>query len=368
MRFCPLTTRLGKSPYFPQTVTPYTRFNVYNRMIFPVSYGRDDEDYWHLKRKVMLWDVSVQRQISITGKDAYALVDMISTRDPKNLKVGRCMYTFMCCPRGIVINDPVILHPTHGTFWLSISDNDVYLWLAALAMCNNMEVTLKHENINPLAIQGPLSVHVVGRLTGKDFSSMKKFGLQRATTRGGQSVWVARSGWSPGDGFEIYPLDASRGNLLWEEVLGAGKEWDIKVGAPHQAARIEGGMLSWGSDITTTTTPLDLGLPNFVKLGGEREFVGKKALQKINSPPSKIVKLEIGGDRDFLQKNWRGDYSWELLDYAKNPIGRVTSIAYSPSRKCIVALAMVEKPFSFYTNHIHVKVDSSGEVKDSYLF
>ena len=85
-----------------QRGTPYTprieelgvsAYSIVNRTILPKGFRKTvDEDYWHLRQHVQLWDVSCQRQISIQGRDAAQLVQLMTPRDLRRAKVGQCFY------------------------------------------------------------------------------------------------------------------------------------------------------------------------------------------------------------------------------------------------------------------------------------
>ena len=63
-------------------------YSVYNHMLLPVSFGSIEEQYLHLKEHVQIWDVSVQREIEIVGKDSDKLVQFMTCRDLSNAKIG----------------------------------------------------------------------------------------------------------------------------------------------------------------------------------------------------------------------------------------------------------------------------------------
>ena len=79
--------------------TPFTQrveecglssYTVYNHMLLATSFASLEEDYFHLKECVQIWDVSVERQVELRGPDAHKLVDGMSTRDlrmaiPRNI-------------------------------------------------------------------------------------------------------------------------------------------------------------------------------------------------------------------------------------------------------------------------------------------
>ena len=74
--------RLRRSPFFDATQRHGAKgYTVYNHMLFPTCFADFEEEYWHLLNHVTLWDVSVERQVEITGPDALRFTDMLTPRD-----------------------------------------------------------------------------------------------------------------------------------------------------------------------------------------------------------------------------------------------------------------------------------------------
>ena len=79
--------------------TPYTNmveehgvsdFTVVNHMLLPKGFKNTVEtDYWHLSKDVQIWDVSCQRQVQISGPDAYKLVQKLTPRSIKKMETGK---------------------------------------------------------------------------------------------------------------------------------------------------------------------------------------------------------------------------------------------------------------------------------------
>src|SRR5262245_28690490 len=65
--------RLRRSPFFAATQRHGAKgYTVYNHMLFPTCFDDFEAEYHHLLNHVTLWDVSVERQVEITGPDAFA--------------------------------------------------------------------------------------------------------------------------------------------------------------------------------------------------------------------------------------------------------------------------------------------------------
>ena len=162
-----LYTRIRKSPYFYASRRHGIQlYSVYNHTYHPRHYGDPVEEYWHLLNGVTLWDVGVERQIEISGPDAFDFTNLLVARDLNKCAVEQCKYVFLCLPDGGIINDPVLLRVEENRFWLSLADSDVELWARGVAYNSSYDVTIKEIDVGPVQVQGPKSKDVMVDLFG----------------------------------------------------------------------------------------------------------------------------------------------------------------------------------------------------------
>ena len=335
-----LSDRLRKSPYYEATIRSGAKsFTIYNHMLLPVAYEGTDDDYWNLINNVTLWDVAAERQVEITGSDAYRFVEYITPRDLSSLQIGQGKYALITDENGGVVNDPIILRLDENHFWLSIADSDVLLWTKGLACGLGLDVQISEPDVSPLAIQGPNNLPLMVDLFGDWVKEIKYF-FFRETELEGIPLIVQRSGWSKQGGFELYLRDGSMGEKLWNLVMDVGKKYDIKPGTPNNIERIESGLFSWGNDMDLNTNALELPLEKFCQLDKSAEYLSRDALHKIRSEgvSRKVVGLIIEGDA-FVG----GCASPWKISTDKKICGKVTSAAYSPRLKQNIAIATIDK-------------------------
>src|SRR5438093_5282654 len=142
-------------------------YSFYNHMYHPRHYGDPVQEYWELLNGVTLWDVGVERQVEITGPDAFEFTNRLVARDLANCAVGQCKYVFVTAPDGGIINDPVLLRLEDNRFWLSLADSDVLLWALGVAHSSRFDVQVREPDVGPVPIQGPKSRHVMVDLCGE---------------------------------------------------------------------------------------------------------------------------------------------------------------------------------------------------------
>ena len=347
-------TQIRKSPFFDSTVKwGATGFSVYNHMYIPRDFGNPEKNFWNLIEKSILCDVAVERQVEITGPDAYKFIQLITPRDLSKLSIGQCKYVLIVNERGGIINDPVLLRLGENHFWLSLADSDVLLWSQGVAVNSKLEVNINEPDVSPLQLQGPTSKKIMIKLFGEDIKDLKYYWFRECELDGIPLI-VSRTGWSSEFGYEIFLRDGSKGNELYEKIMEAGKEHGLEPGHTSSIRRIEGGMLSYHADADINTNPFELGLDRLVYLDSKIDFIGKDSLKKIKKDG--IKRKQIGLELQCKPLTGPNTKFWPIsIDGRK--IGKVTSAVYSPRLKKNIALAMVEIDHSEIGNIMIVDID-----------
>jgi aminomethyltransferase len=325
--FISIGPRVRKSPYFDTTLRYGARaFTVYNHMYMPTLYTSPVEEYWSLVDGVTLWDVACQRQIEITGPDALRFVQQLTPRDLSACKAGQCLYVLITDEDGGIINDAVllVLGPQH--FWLSPGDGDILLWASGAAVNSQMNVNIVEPDVSPLQLQGPKSPQVAQSLFGDWTLDLKYYRLQE-TELDGIPLVVSRTGWSGELGYELYLRDSRHGERLWEMVMSAGKKHGITPIAPNTIRSIEGALLSHGSDITLEDNPYVPGLGRLVDLDKEGGFIGRRALEKIETEGAQ--RRLVGVELQSAPLSESNHEPWPISSEGEI-IGRITRCAHSP--------------------------------------
>ena len=340
-----MSRRIRRTPFTDKVESHgVSGFTVVNHTLLPKGYQKTvEEDYWHLREHVQIWDVACQRQVEIVGTDAPTLIQMLTPRDLRNLRVGQCYYVPIIDDNAGMINDPVLLKLDDTKFWLSIADSDVLLWARGLAVGLGLDVDVLEPDVSPLAIQGPKAEALISDLFGKQILDIPFFGFKNISIFGTNQV-IARSGFSKQGGFEIYLRGSHFGDELWDLIWNAGQSYNICPGSPNLIERIEGGMMSYGNEFNRDNNPLECGLGHLCCFADEINYVGKAALKKIskNGPVRKICGIKFEGP-----KTTACTVPYKVFSESSEFIGEITSAIYSPRLKTNVAIGMLG---SNYTN------------------
>lgn len=319
--------RVRKSPFFLSTIKYGAKaFTVYNHMYLPISFEGTIPDYNNLLKGVQLWDVGVERQIQIKGPDAEALSQFLTPRNIKKCSIGQAMYAPLLDFKGGFLNDPVMLKLAEDCYWFSIADGDSLLWVQAIAAGYKFDVEVDEPDVSPLQVQGPNSAELMANVFGDwvhdlGFYRFKEFNHE------GIPIVIARMGYSRELCYEIFLQDHSKGDELWECLWQAGQDLNISAGGPNIILRLEGGILSYLSDLDRTNNPYEVGLDWMIDLDQEDDFIGKEALREINikGPLKKLMGAEIEGD-PINDSN--EDHLPVLID--GKVVGSMNAMVYSP--------------------------------------
>ena len=305
-----------------------------------------------------MWDVAAQRQVELRGPDAGRLVQYLTPRNLSKTRVGQGRYVPLCDYDGWVINDPVLLKLADDLYWLSVADSDIHLWAAAIGQEKGWDVAVSEPDVSPLAIQGPKSEDVAAKLFGEHIRNFKYFGFAE-TDLNGIPLVLARSGWSKQGGFEIYMPDTALGMPLWNALMEAGQDLDVRAGCPNGIERIEGGLLSYGNDMDDDNTPHECGLGRFCNTQTAIGCGGRDALLRVSKegPVKQVRPISIHGEAVPPS-----DRAWPIYGNGKK-VGAITSAAWSPDFETNVAIGMVR--MTHWDSGTKVEVETTDGMRDA---
>ena len=332
-----ISRRIRRTPFTNRVVAAGVKaYSVYNHMLLPSFFETHEADYHHLKRHVQVWDVACERQIEVRGPDAGRLVQMLTPRDLSRMMPGQCYYTPMVDETGGMLNDPVTLKLAEDRYWISIADSDLLLWIKALVYGWRLDVMAVEPDVSPLAVQGPKADELMARVFGEEVHDIRFFRF-RHLEFDGRLLPVARSGYSKQGGFEIYVTDSALGEPIWDALFAAGEDLEVRAGCPNLIERIEGGLLSYGNDMTRENTPHECGLGRFCDTVKAIGCVGRDALLRVaqDGPIRQIRGLAI--DAEGLPPCVE---PWPVVAEGRK-VGQVTSAAWSPDLRTTVSIAMI---------------------------
>jgi dimethylsulfoniopropionate demethylase len=124
---------------------------------------------------------------------------------------------------------------------------------------------------------------------------------------------------------------------LWDALMAAGADLEVRAGCPNGIERIEAGLLSYGNDMTDENTPHECGLGRYCDTQSAIGCIGRDALLRVakEGPVQQIRAIAIEGGPVP-----RCDRAWPVMA-GDTQVGQVTSAAWSPDFGTNVAIGMI---------------------------
>ncbi|MBW8850553.1 MAG: glycine cleavage system aminomethyltransferase GcvT [Xanthomonadales bacterium] len=263
----------------------------------PLSYGSQIDEHHQVRRDAGMFDVSHMTVVDLRGARVREFLRrLVANAVDKLQKPGKALYTCMLNDRGGVIDDLIVYFLAEDFFRLVVNaatrDKDL-AWISAQAAPFGVEVTERPE-LAMIAVQGPNARAKVLDLLSADTApaaaKITRFAATEAVTRDGIPLFLARTGYTGEDGFEIV-VPQDRAVALWDALLAAGVK-PAGLGA-RDTLRLEAGMNLYGQDMDEDVTPYEAALAWTVSLDAGRDFTGRAALeaQQAAGVPRRMIGL-----------------------------------------------------------------------------
>ncbi len=276
----------------------------------PIHYGSQVDEHHRVRRDVGMFDVSHMTVIDLHGSGARGFLRRLLANSVDKLKTpGKALYACMLNDSGGVIDDLIVYFLAEDFFRIvsnaSTRDKDL-AWIESVARDFDLRVVERPE-LALIAVQGPNArAAVLAQVADADREAVEalgKFTARDARGIEGEALFVARTGYTGEDGFEVVlPQDGAV--ALWDRLAGAGVR-PAGLGA-RDTLRLEAGMNLYGQDMDESVTPLEAGLAWTVSLDEGRDFIGRAALeaQKSAGVPRRMVGLVLE-DKGILRHGQR---------------------------------------------------------------
>jgi aminomethyltransferase len=207
------------------------------------------EEHLATRRAAGLFDFSFMGLYEFSGNRE---LETLQTRDLKEIKPGQIGYTLLLKEDGAVLIDATVWRLDAERFWLFTGRRSAYG-----GRDRSGEYAI-------LALQGPASGRILGRLIGKDaVLSLRYFHF---ANRG--AMTVARLGYSGELGYELL-VPAEKAQKLREQLLDLGQGEGLREcgWAAADSLRIEAGYVLFDREIDGRANPRELGLERLAKPG-----------------------------------------------------------------------------------------------------
>ncbi|OKH46919.1 glycine cleavage system protein T [Phormidium tenue NIES-30] len=355
LEFPPMT--LLQTPLYSACVDQKARMTEFAGWSMPVQFGGIKQEHQAVRQRAGLFDISHMGKFELRGPGVIAALQTLVPSNLERLTQGQAQYTVLLNPEGGIIDDLIVYLKSpparSGTGAETVAlivnaattDKDKN-WLLEHLADKGIELIDESRDRALISLQGPAAASLLQPHTVLDLSALGRF-AHRDTALLGQLAWVARTGYTGEDGFEIM-TDPDTALALWQTLTEAGAA-PCGLGA-RDTLRLEAAMALYGQDINDTTTPLEAGLGWLVHLDEKGDFVGRSVLeqQRAEGVSRRLVGLAMAG-RHIA----RHDYP--VLDQGDR-VGTVTSGTLAPTLNIPIALAYVAAPLAKVGQALEVEV------------
>ena len=306
--------------------------------LMPLRYRSETAEHNAVRTSAALFDLSHMGEIAVTGPGAGAALDYAVCGWPSKLSVGRARYTMLCAPDGGVLDDLIIYRQADERFLVvaNAANTSVVLGELRERCSGGAVITDESAATGLISIQGPNGCGLLSTVTDLPLAAMPYYAGAYGTVAG-REAWVARTGYTGEDGFEIFcaPADCEP---VWDALTATVAGGLPAAGlAARDTLRLEAGMPLYGNELGPDVTPYEAGLGRVVRLDKPGDFVGRSALaQRAEEGPRRTLIGLLGKSRRVPR------HGYPVLSAAGEQVGVVTSGAPSPSLGRPIAMAYVE--------------------------
>jgi aminomethyltransferase len=334
-------------------IVPFAGYNM------PVEYKGITVEHIAVREGVGVFDVSHMGEFWVTGPSALKFLQHITSNDISALFDGKIQYSCFPNGKGGIVDDLLVYRYNPEKYLLVVNAANIdkdWDWCVQNAekfgLTVGKELINASDNIAQLAVQGPLALKAMQKLTKTPVEDMEYYTFKVIEFAGIKDVIFSTTGYTGAGGCEIYVKNED-GPKLWQAVFEAGKEYNIMpigLGA-RDTLRLEMGFCLYGNDINDQTSPIEAGLGWITKFTNEKDFIDKALLikQKEEGVQKKLkgfVMLERAIPRQH----------YEVVNAKGEIIGEVTSGTMSPMMKQGIGMAYLNKGYWKTDTEIFIRI------------
>ena len=328
-------------------MVPFAGYNM------PVQYKGLIEEHHCVRNAVGVFDVSHMGEFWVKGPKALDLIQQVTSNDASKLFDGKVQYS--CLPNldGGIVDDLLVYRFGPEEYFLVVNASNIdkdWNWIQKFNAQIGAEMNNVSEDMSLLAVQGPLALKAMQKLTSMNVVDMEYYTVQRGTFAGIDNVIVSTTGYTGAGGCEIYFQNADA-EKMWNAVMEAGAEFGIQpigLGA-RDTLRLEMGFCLYGNDIDDTTSPLEAGLGWITKFAKPFNNSENLKAQKEAGVTRKLVGFEMI-DKGIPR------HGYEIADATGQVIGVVTSGTQSPSLSKAIGMGYVPAAMATVGSEVFVVI------------
>ena len=305
----------------------------------PVQFESIVDEHKATRQAAGLFDVSHMGEATVKGPGAAAFLNYVLTNDVSVMENGRVLYSLMCYEHGGVVDDLLVYRKAADDFLLCLNaanaEKDI-AWLQGAAGGFDVAVEDVSDKWGLIALQGPLAMGILARLTAAKLSELKYYHFVEAEV-GSVPCIISRTGYTGEVGVEIF-TPWGLAEAVAEDLLREGEGSGLRLAGLgcRDSLRLEAGYSLYGHEISETISPVQANLMWTVKLDKGCAFIGRDAIAaaRREGPERRIVFFKTGSRRIARPGT--------PMLFEGRPVGEVVSGTYSPILNEGIGSALVE--------------------------
>jgi len=325
---------------------PFAGYNM------PILYEGVNAEHETVRNGVGVFDVSHMGEFLLTGDNALALIQKVTSNDASTLTIGRAQYSCLPNNDGGIVDDLIVYRMKENQYLLVVNASNIDKDWDWISSHNDLGVEMRNlsDDYSLLAIQGPKAVEAMQSLTSVDLSAIAYYHFEVGDFAGFENVIISATGYTGSGGFEIYCKN-DQVETIWNKAFEAGAAFGIKpIGlAARDTLRLEMGFCLYGNDINDTTSPLEAGLGWITKF--TKDFVNSESLKK--QKEAGVTRKLVGFE---MQERAVPRHDYEIVDASGTVIGVVTSGTMSPTLGIGIGLGYVTVAHSAIDSDIYIRI------------
>ena len=325
---------------------PFAGYNM------PITYEGVNAEHETVRTAVGVFDVSHMGEFFLSGPNALALIQKVTSNDAAVLTDGRVQYSCLPNNDGGIVDDLLVYKIKDEEYLLVVNASNIEKDWNWISSHNDLGVEMvnRSDEYSLLAIQGPKAVEALQSLTTVDLASIKYYHFTIGNFAGFEDVIISATGYTGAGGFEIYCKN-DQAETIWNKVFEAGAPFGIQpIGlAARDTLRLEMGFCLYGNDINDSTSPIEAGLGWITKFNKEFTNSANLKAQKEAGVSRKLVGFE-------MQEKAIPRHDYEIVDANGNNIGIVTSGTMAPSLGKGIGMGYVTTENSTVDSEIFIRI------------
>ena len=319
----------------------------------PVQYEGVTTEHQTVRESVGVFDVSHMGEFLVSGENASALLQKITSNDVSKLEIGDAQYSCFPNEDNGIVDDLICYRVKDNEYLLVVNASNIekdWSWISKYNEAFGAELRNISDEYSLLAIQGPKAILAMQSLTSLNLLEIPFYTFKIGDFAGIENIIISATGYTGSGGFEIYCKN-DEVIQIWNKVFEAGAAYGIKpIGlAARDTLRLEMGYCLYGNDIDDSTSPIEAGLGWITKF--TKDFVNHDALAKEKKQKSekKLVAFEL---------NERGipRHGYNIINGDGISIGNVTSGTMSPSLQKGIGMGYVPRMYAKVGTQIQIQV------------